>query len=75
MCLALPLKITKIDGLDAVGEREGVSRSIRLDFIKEPKIGEYVIVHAGFAIDRISEEQAFLDWEAAKEVEEALASL
>ena len=75
MCLALPLKITKIDGLDAVGEREGVSRSIRLDFIKEPKLGEYVIVHAGFAIDRISEEQAFLDWEAAKEVEEALASL
>ena len=75
MCLALPLKITKIDGLDAVGEREGVSRSIRLDFIKEPKLGEYVIVHAGFAIDRISEEQAILDWEAAKEVEEALASL
>ena len=75
MCLALPLKITKIDGLDAVGEREGVSRSIRLDFIKEPKLGEYVIVHAGFAIDRISEEQAFLDWESAKEVEEALASL
>ena len=75
MCLALPLKLTKIDGLDAVGEREGVSRSIRLDFIKEPKLGEYVIVHAGFAIDRISEEQAFLDWEAAKEVEEALASL
>ena len=75
MCLALPLKITKIDGLDAVGEREGVSRSIRLDFIKEPKLGEYVIVHAGFAIDRISKEQAFLDWEAAKEVEEALASL
>ena len=75
MCLALPLKLTKIDGLDAVGEREGVSRNIRLDFIKEPKLGEYVIVHAGFAIDRISEEQAFLDWEAAKEVEEALASL
>ena len=75
MCLALPLKLTKIDGFDAVGEREGVSRNIRLDFIKEPKLGEYVIVHAGFAIDRISEEQAFLDWEAAKEVEEALASL
>ena len=51
MCLAVPLKIVEINGLDAVGEVEGLRRRMRLDFIKEPKLGEYVIVHAGFAIE------------------------
>ncbi len=75
MCLAVPLKITDIDGLDAVAERGGVRRKVRLDFIKEPKIGEYVIVHAGFAIERLGEEQALEDIRAAKELEDALREL
>jgi hydrogenase expression/formation protein HypC len=75
MCLAVPLKITEINGLDAVAEYSGVSRRVRLDFIKDPKVGEYVMVHAGFAIERVSEDQAFMDWEAAAELEDALASL
>ena len=58
MCLAVPLKIVEINGLDAVGEVEGLRRRMRLDFIKEPKLGEYVIVHAGFAIERLPEKQA-----------------
>ena len=41
MCLAIPLKITEIDGKNAVGERDGVVRKIRLDFIKED--GRWVI--------------------------------
>ena len=52
MCLAVPLKIVEIDGKNGVGEVEGLRRNMRLDFIKEPKLGEYVIVHAGFAIER-----------------------
>ena len=75
MCLAVPLKITEINGPDAVAGIDGVSRKIRLDFIKDPKVGEYVMVHAGFAIERVSEEQAFMDWEAAKELQDALAQL
>ncbi|MBR3643054.1 MAG: HypC/HybG/HupF family hydrogenase formation chaperone, partial [Parasporobacterium sp.] len=58
MCVAIPLKITEISGSDGIGERDGVKRKVRLDFIKDPKPGEYVIVHAGFAIERISEEDA-----------------
>ena len=57
MCLAVPLKIVEIDGLNAVGEVEGLRRRMRLDFIKEPKLGEYVIVHAGFAIERLPEQR------------------
>ena len=72
MCLAVPLKIVEINGLDAVGEVEGLRRRMRLDFIKEPKLGEYVIVHAGFAIERLPEKQALADIEAWVEVRDAL---
>lgn len=72
MCLAVPMKIVEIDGLDAVGEVEGLRRRMRLDFIREPKVGEYVIVHAGFAIERLPEKQALEDIEAWAEVQNAL---
>ena len=75
MCLAVPLRIAEIDGKNAVGEREGIRRNIRLDFIRNPQVGEYVIVHAGFAIERLPEEQALEDLAAAAEVEHALAEL
>ena len=75
MCLAVPLRIAEIDGKNAVGEREGIRRSIRLDFIRNPQVGDYVIVHAGFAIERLTEEQALEDLAAAAEVEHALAEL
>ena len=72
MCLAIPLKLTNIEGMDAVGERDGIRRKIRVDFIQEPKVGDYVIVHAGFAIERLKKEQAEADMAAAREVENAL---
>ena len=75
MCLAIPLKITEINGKDAIGERSGVRRKIRLDFIDNPKVGEYVIVHAGFAIERLGAEQAEADIAAAEEVENELRHL
>ncbi len=75
MCLAVPLKLTEIDGMDGVGERDGVRRKVRLDFIKEPRLGEYVIVHAGFAIERVDEAQAEADMAEAREVEEELRKL
>ena len=72
MCLALPLKIVEIDGKNGIGEVEGIRRSMRLDFIREPKLGEYVIVHAGFAIERLNESQALEDIAAWAEVKNAL---
>ena len=73
MCRAVPLKIVEIDGLNGVGEVEGLRRRMRLDFIKEPRVGEYVIVHAGFAIERLGEEQAKADIAEWNEVRDALA--
>ena len=72
MCLAVPLKLIEIDGKNAVGESMGMQRKLRVDFIPEPKIGDYVIVHAGFAIERLPEAQALEDIAAWEEVRDVL---
>ena len=72
MCLAVPLQLIEINGKKAVGEALGVRREVRVDFIKEPKVGDYVMVHAGFAIERLPERQALDDLEAWEEMEDVL---
>ena len=72
MCLAVPLRIKELDGTDAVVERDGVSRRVKVNFIREPKVGDYVMVHAGFAIEKVNEKQAEEDLEAFRELEEVL---
>lgn len=62
MCLAIPTRIVRIDGETAIGEVGGVQREISLVLTPEAKVGDYVIVHAGFAIQ-------ILDQEAARETE------
>jgi hydrogenase expression/formation protein HypC len=58
MCLAIPAKIIKID--DAMGtiDMEGTQREVSLLLLEDAKIGDYVIVHAGFAIHKIDEAEA-----------------
>ena len=73
MCLAVPLQLIEVNGKEAVGEAMGMRRSVRVDFIPEPKIGDYVIVHAGFAIERLPEKQAREDLEAWEELKDVLA--
>ena len=72
MCLAVPLKLIEINGKEAIGESMGMRRSLRVDFIENPQIGDYVIVHAGFAIERLPEEQALEDIGAWEELRDAL---
>jgi len=73
MCLAVPLQLIEINGREAVGEAMGLRRTVRVDFIPEPKIGDYVIVHAGFAIERLPEQQARENLEAWEELKDVLA--
>ena len=75
MCLAVPLKIVELKGKNAVGEIEGVRRNLRVDFIKDLKIGDYVIVHAGFAIEKLDEKDAKENIALIKEVTDALGSV
>lgn len=72
MCLAIPLRLVEVHGGEAVAEASGVRRSIRVDFIREPRVGDYVIVHAGFAIERLREEQALANLRAIQEVADAV---
>lgn len=72
MCLAVPFKLIEINGTTAIGEAMGMQRELRVDFIRNPQLGDYVMVHAGFAIERLSEAQAQADLEAWAEVENAL---
>ena len=72
MCLAIPLELVEINGMDAVAQVDGVRRKIRVDFIPNPQVGDYVIVHAGFAIERMKREQALENLAAIREVADAL---
>lgn len=72
MCLAVPLKLIEISGKEAVGEALGTRRKLRVDFIPDPKPGDYVIVHAGFAIERLPQAQALENLETWEEMDNAL---
>ena len=58
MCLAVPLKILSVDGRQAVGEAGGLTQKLRVDFIPDIRPGDYVMVHAGFAIEKLTAQQA-----------------
>jgi len=58
MCLAIPSKIVKIEDNIGIIDVEGVQKEVSLLLIEDPMIGDYVIVHAGFAIQKIDEAEA-----------------
>jgi hydrogenase expression/formation protein HypC len=58
MCLAIPSIITRIDGLTATIDVAGVQRQTNLMLLEDAKVGEYVIVHAGFAIQKLDADAA-----------------
>ena len=58
MCLAIPTLIKSIDGETAQVEIGGVERLISLVFTPEAKVGDYAIVHTGFALSVLDEEEA-----------------
>jgi hydrogenase expression/formation protein HypC len=58
MCLAVPMRVVEIEGPVAQVEEGGVRRAARVDLIDGVKVGDYVIVHAGIAIERLEPEEA-----------------
>lgn len=58
MCLAIPARITRIDNQMATIDMEGAQREVSLLLLEDARIGDYVIVHAGFAIHKIDEAAA-----------------
>jgi len=58
MCLAVPMKVKKIYGEFASAQSSGLMRTINIRMVKGLKIGDYVIVHAGFAIEKLDPRKA-----------------
>ncbi len=58
MCLAVPMKVVELNLPLAVVEVEGIRREIRADFLPDLALGEYVLVHAGVAIERVDPDEA-----------------
>ncbi len=58
MCLAIPMQIVEIKDKKGIVEIGGVKREVGLQLLKQVKIGDYVIVHAGFAIQILDEKEA-----------------
>lgn len=58
MCLAIPGKILEINDNSALVDFDGIKQNVIIALIQNPEIGKYVIVHAGYAIEMINEEEA-----------------
>lgn len=58
MCLGIPMRVKKITGDFAQVESGGLTRSVNIQMLKNIKPGDYVIVHAGFAIERLDAKKA-----------------
>ncbi len=58
MCLAIPMQVKKIKGEFAEVETGRLRREINIQMLPQVKIGDYVIVHAGFAIQKINPKMA-----------------
>ena len=75
MCLAIPGKVESISGSDQlsrVGKVNfgGILKEVSLAYVPEVKVGDYVIVHVGFALSRLDEAEAHKVFDYLKEMEE-----
>jgi hydrogenase expression/formation protein HypC len=71
MCLAVPLRLVSVEGTDAVGEVGGIQREVSIMMTPDAKVGDYVIVHAGFAIQMLDRKEAEENLELLRQIGEA----
>jgi hydrogenase expression/formation protein HypC len=72
MCLAVPGRVLSIDGLNAKVDFAGVEMAVLADLLPDIAVGEYILVHAGFAIQRLDAGEAIEIIEQFKEIDDAL---
>lgn len=68
MCLAIPARIIERQDLMATVEISGVTREVSLMLLPDAQVGEYVLIHAGFAIQTVDEEEARRTLDLLKEL-------
>lgn len=67
MCLGVPMQVKSIENDMAVCEIDGVQREASLMMIDDIQIGDYVLIHAGFAIEKIEESEAQITLQALRD--------
>ncbi|MEA3455455.1 MAG: HypC/HybG/HupF family hydrogenase formation chaperone [Campylobacterota bacterium] len=74
MCLSIPSKIVVIDEDNvATVDTMGVKRQVSLDLMPdEVGVGDYILIHVGFAMSKIDEEEALLSLETYRDILEAM---
>ena len=73
MCLAIPARVTAINGTIADIEMEGMTATADISVLPEVKVGDYVMVHAGLAIQKYDEQEALANLELIRELYQKLA--
>lgn len=70
MCLAVPMKITAIDGFQCTCSARGVEREVSLFMLQGEDLspGDHVLVHVGYAIQKVSEDEAAESWALFDEI-------
>ena len=70
MCLGIPMQIVEIDGFNARCEAKGVERTVSLFMMQDepPVVGDFVMVHVGYAIQKIAESDARTTWELLDQI-------
>jgi len=58
MCLAIPGKVIRIEGDMATVDYRGIIKDANISLLEDVKVGDYVLVHVGFAIQKVDEKQA-----------------
>jgi len=70
MCLAVPMRITAVNGYQCTCEARGIEREVSLFMLQHETLepGDHVLVHVGYAIQKVSEDEAAESWALFDEV-------
>lgn len=74
MCLGIPMQVLNVDGFIAQCEAKGIQRDVSLFLLQDEALapGDFVMVHVGYAIQKMSEQEARSAWELYDEMLEQL---
>jgi hydrogenase expression/formation protein HypC len=75
MCLAIPMRLVERKEMEGTVELDGVRRTISLMLLPEAEVGQHVLIHAGYAIGAVDEDEAMRTLELLREYADAMEDL
>lgn len=75
MCLAIPMRLVERNDMNGVAEIDGIRRDVSLMLLPEAEVGQHVLIHAGYAIGAVDEEEAAKTLELLREYADAMEDL